>query len=169
MASKNTILEQYKDKIKVNFFLSRIIVTKVYSVKGSSENYQITKAVSTFAAQTDNTESANNRERICIMNHEIRYTWVGDYLLPDIKLIIEPGAPPLGRYGRMRRAFLREHCPIQYSALVLSEQLFPHLWEMDAIADKEKRRSRKHYRQGNCLRILNPILDWLMRAQSWVG
>jgi hypothetical protein len=65
---------------------------------------------------------------------ELTYTLVGDYLLPDIGLSDPPDAPPLGRYGRMRRAFLKEHRPALYAQLLLSERLFPHLRETDEAA-----------------------------------
>lgn len=72
---------------------------------------------------------------------EITNTRVGDYLLPDIKLSEPtPGlTKPLGRYGQMRQAFLKEHKPALYATLLLSERLFPHLRDVDAIA-KERRR-----------------------------
>jgi hypothetical protein len=62
---------------------------------------------------------------------KIPYTAVGDYLLPNIRLS-EPGGDlrPVGRYGKMRRAFLKEHAPITYNCLLLTEQLFPHLREV---------------------------------------
>jgi hypothetical protein len=69
----------------------------------------------------------------------IEYAQAGDYLMPLIALSDSPDAPPLGRYGRMRRAFLKEHRPIEYSRLLLGEELFPHLREVDAIA-KERRK-----------------------------
>jgi hypothetical protein len=62
------------------------------------------------------------------------YTRRGGYLLPDIALKDEPFAPPLGRYARMRRAFLKEHRPILYSQMLLSERLYPHLREIDEAA-----------------------------------
>ncbi|GHV48521.1 hypothetical protein FACS189499_08090 [Clostridia bacterium] len=66
---------------------------------------------------------------------EITYSQVGDYLLPNLTLSERPGeCPPIGRYGKMRRAFLKEHRPIEYSRLLLSEQLFPHLREVDEAA-----------------------------------
>jgi hypothetical protein len=65
---------------------------------------------------------------------ELTYTLVGDYLLPDIALSDPPGAPPLGRYARMRRAFLKEHRPALYAQLLLSERLFPYLRETDEAA-----------------------------------
>jgi hypothetical protein len=64
----------------------------------------------------------------------LTYTLVGDYLLPNIALSDPPDAPPLGRYARMRRAFLKEHRPALYSQLLLSERLFPHLRETDEAA-----------------------------------
>ena len=77
----------------------------------------------------------------------IEYVPCGDYLLPNIVLKEPPRelVEPLGRYARMRRAYLREHRPILYTQLVLSETLFPHLREIDeaarsrqsAISDRE--------------------------------
>jgi hypothetical protein len=65
---------------------------------------------------------------------EITYTWHNDYLLPDIALTDTQGAPPLGRYGRMHKAYLRENRPILYSQLLLSERLYPLCREIDEAA-----------------------------------
>ena len=67
---------------------------------------------------------------------EITYTQCGDYLLPNIVLNEPPPGtlPPLGRYGRKRRVFLKEHRPILYASLLLSEKLYPHLREIDEAA-----------------------------------
>ena len=47
------------------------------------------------------------------------YTRAGDYLIPDISL---PDAPAysIGKYGRMREAFLKDHRPGLYTRLILS-------------------------------------------------
>jgi hypothetical protein len=37
------------------------------------------------------------------------------------------------------KAFLKEHMPNTYNRLLLNEQLFPHLREVDAIADERRR------------------------------
>jgi hypothetical protein len=72
--------------------------------------------------------------------NNVTYHRNGDYLLPDIILSERPGEyPPIGRYGKLRRAFLKEHRPIEYSRLLLSEKLFPHLREVDAIADERRK------------------------------
>ena len=65
---------------------------------------------------------------------DITYTRMGDYLLPNIKLSDPPDAPPLGRYGMIRKAYLREHRPILYSQLLLSERLYPLCREVDEAA-----------------------------------
>jgi hypothetical protein len=73
------------------------------------------------------------------MSNEITYTQVGDYLLPNIALTpipTEERDKPLGRYARLHRAYLREHRPITYSRLVLTEQLFPLLREIDEAAKR---------------------------------
>ena len=36
----------------------------------------------------------------------------------------------------MRRTFLREHKPIQYSLLAMQQKLFPHLWEVQEAAER---------------------------------
>ncbi|GHV41940.1 hypothetical protein FACS189490_09850 [Clostridia bacterium] len=70
------------------------------------------------------------------MTETLMYTQAGDYLLPNIRLSEPPReeTPPLGRYGRMRKAFLKEHRKITYSRMLLSEELFPHLREVDELA-----------------------------------
>jgi len=65
---------------------------------------------------------------------EIEYTLVGDYYLPNITLSDQPDAPPLGKYGMMHKAYLKEHRPILYSQLLLSERLYPLCREIDEAA-----------------------------------
>ena len=63
----------------------------------------------------------------------ILYTRCGDYYIPDLKLSEQPEAP-IGKYGRMRQRYLKEHRPGLYSSLILSEKLYPHLLEIDRTA-----------------------------------
>ena len=58
------------------------------------------------------------------------YTQVGDYLLPDL-IIDETEQRPIGKYGRMRKRYLKEHRPILFSNLLLSGKLDQHLAEID--------------------------------------
>ena len=68
----------------------------------------------------------------------ISYTQVGDYLLPNIVLSEPPRelTEPVTKYGAMRRSYLREHRPIIYNRLLLTERLFPHLCEVQENAHK---------------------------------
>ena len=65
---------------------------------------------------------------------ELTYTKAGDYLIPDIRLE-EMEDRPLGKYGRMRKTYLKEHRPILYNRLLMSEKLYPHLLEIDRTAN----------------------------------
>lgn len=67
--------------------------------------------------------------------NELAFTGAGDYLIPLIML--QPVEEKrLNKYGRMRRVFLQEQKSILFDDLVLTEQLFPHLYEVQEIAEK---------------------------------
>ena len=66
--------------------------------------------------------------------NELTYTRAGDFLLPNIRFSDPPGAPPLGRFGMMHKEYLRQHRPILYSQLLLSEKLYPLCREVDEAA-----------------------------------
>lgn len=62
---------------------------------------------------------------------ELTYTQCGDYLIPNL-VLADTQEYYIGKYGRMRRAYLKEYRPVLYSTLLLTEKLFPHLSEIDA-------------------------------------
>ena len=64
---------------------------------------------------------------------EMTYTRNGDYLIPDLSLT-ETEQKPLGKYGRLRKTYLKEHRPILWTKMILSETLYPHLREIDETA-----------------------------------
>lgn len=63
---------------------------------------------------------------------ELTYSQNGDYLIPDLSL--SETEQPIGKYGRMRKAYLKEHRPILWNSLILSEKLYPHLLEIEQTA-----------------------------------
>lgn len=65
---------------------------------------------------------------------ELTYIRVGDYYIPNLKLAEQPDKP-IGKYGRMRRRYLKEYRPTLYNSLLLSEKLYPHLLEIDEAAN----------------------------------
>lgn len=66
---------------------------------------------------------------------KLTYTRVGDYYIPDLKLAEQPDKP-IGKYGRMRQRYLKEHRPVLYNSLLLSEKLYPHLSEINEAANE---------------------------------
>jgi hypothetical protein len=70
---------------------------------------------------------------------ELTYTLRGDYLIPDLILSDPPDAPPLGHYGIRHKEYLREHKPMLYSQLLLSERLYPLCREIDEAADNRRK------------------------------
>ena len=63
------------------------------------------------------------------MAQYLTYTQCSDYYIPDIKLV-NVETQILGKYGRMRRAFLEQNKPMLFNDMILTESLFPHLWEV---------------------------------------
>ena len=62
------------------------------------------------------------------------YTRVGDVLLPNLS-IGELEQRPIGKYGRMRKRYLKKHCPALYTNLLLSGILNQHLAEIDQACE----------------------------------
>lgn len=69
------------------------------------------------------------------MNNTFTYIENGEYRIPNLSLSERP-TKPLGRYGRMRKAYLKQKRPILYNQLLMSEQLYPHLAEIEATANR---------------------------------
>ena len=57
------------------------------------------------------------------------YTLHGDYYLPDLGINEEE--PTYGKYGIMRKQFLKEHRSARYQYLVLTGKLTEHLNQVD--------------------------------------
>ena len=58
------------------------------------------------------------------------YRQCGDFFIPEIAL---PGTPrnAIGKYGRMRHLYLKEHRGVLYNAMILDGTLWSHLAEVD--------------------------------------
>ena len=87
----------------------------------------------------------------------ITYTRVGDYLLPNI-ILGDTGKESLGYYGRMHKDFLREHRPILYNQLLLSERLYPLCREVDATATARLERTSTENKQSAVESILAELV-----------
>ena len=67
---------------------------------------------------------------------ELAYRQNGDYLIPDIEMDTQP-TESIGKYGRMRKAYLKEHRKGFYNSLLLTNELLPHLLEIDRTAREQ--------------------------------
>ena len=69
------------------------------------------------------------------MTNSLTYRQAGDVLLPSVTLG-EMETRPLGKYGRMRKKYLRENRPVLYNSLVFSGKLQSHLLEIEETAQE---------------------------------
>ena len=92
----------------------------------------------------------------------LTYPMQGDYLLPNLEV---PESPKVGKYGMLRRSFLRSHRKALYTGMMLSDRLNPHLEEVDKAANTmlENLMSKMAQEQGvtEALKASDPM--------RWVG
>ena len=62
----------------------------------------------------------------------LTYTMQGDYLLPNLEV---PESPKVGKYGMLRRSFLRSHKQALYTGMMLEDTLNSHLEQVDKEAN----------------------------------
>lgn len=65
---------------------------------------------------------------------EIHYAQVGEYQLPLLTLPQTDDSEPLGKYGRMRLAYLKTQRPVLYHQMLLNGTLWPHLQDAQKTA-----------------------------------
>ena len=91
------------------------------------------------------------------------YTLHGDYYLPDLALNEED--PTYGKYGMLRKQFLKDYRPARYQCLLLTEKLTEYLNQIDRDAREQvemlvKRMAKK---QGVTERLK------MQDQMKWVG
>ena len=67
---------------------------------------------------------------------EITYTKHGDYYYPDLALPPKPTGD-IGRFGRMRKKYLKEHQPDTFALMLMENTLTEHLIEIDRQANEQ--------------------------------
>ena len=72
------------------------------------------------------------KKRIYDEKNGLSYTLHEDYYLPDLEINEEE--PTYGKYGIMRKQFLKEHRSARYQYLVLTGKLTEHLNQVDKEA-----------------------------------
>lgn len=69
-------------------------------------------------------------------NNGLTYALHGDYYLPLIEALQD--GRPIGKYGRMRKKYLKEHHPVLYNQLVFTGKLQEHLIEVNECCIRMK-------------------------------
>ena len=65
----------------------------------------------------------------------LSYTLCGNYYLPD--LVLNEEEPTYGKYGMLRKQFLKEHRSARYQYLLLTGKLNEHLNQIDQESRKQ--------------------------------
>ena len=98
---------------------------------------------------------------------KINYIRSGDYFIPDLKLPEENRS--IGKWGRMRREYLKEHHPIQYTNLVLSCKLWTYLADLNEQAQERLDRIMQQMKEAEgvteALKAADPMA-WVQRMNS---
>ena len=94
------------------------------------------------------------------MSSNLNYTQTGDYLLPNLTL--NQPRKPLGKYGRLRRTYLKDHRPVLYHTMLLNGSLYPHLTEVEQNAAAMKEHLMTE------LLAKNPAPDKEKHQMQWV-
>ena len=63
------------------------------------------------------------------------YRREGDYLIPNLELP-DTEHYQIGKYGMMRKTYLKEHRPVLYNTLFLNGTLYRHLAEIDQTCNE---------------------------------
>ena len=94
------------------------------------------------------------------MSSSLNYTKIGDYQLPNLTL--SQPKTPLGKYGRLRRTYLKDHRPVLYNTMLLNGSLYPHLMEVEQTAESQMQQTMVQ------LLTQNPSPDKERNQMAWV-
>ncbi len=93
-------------------------------------------------------------------SRNVTYSTIGDYQLPNLTLPRQEKA--LGKYGRLRRTYLKEQRPVLYHTMLLNGSLYPHLMEVEQTAESQMQQTM----QG--LLKQNPAPNKEQHQMGWV-
>lgn len=91
---------------------------------------------------------------------EITYSLMNGYQIPDLTLGEQPS---IGKYGMLRKSYLKEHKRGRYSALMLTGRLYSHLADVDRAAREQIELDMERYLASH------PAPDKAIHQMEWVG
>lgn len=74
---------------------------------------------------------------------ELTYTKIGDYYYPNLCLPRTDNDRPLGKYGMLRKTYLKQNRPMMYDRLLLSPAMRLELQRLDAITTQTRMLGRE--------------------------
>jgi hypothetical protein len=80
---------------------------------------------------------------------ELAYKMSGDYMLPDLTVPTE--GHKIGKYGMLRRTYLKNHRRSLYSIMMMNGTLLEHLAEIDKAATEQVKRIVAQMAQTECV------------------
>lgn len=96
------------------------------------------------------------------------YRQEGDYLIPNL-VLPDTGNYQIGKYGRMRRTYLKEHHKALYTNLVVDGTLFKYLAEIDQSCNERMEiivsAMAKHEGVTEALKAADQM-EWVRRMNS---
>ena len=94
------------------------------------------------------------------------YSEIDGYIIPNL---CTENTPPIGKWGRMRKQYLKEHRPLLYTNLLVSEKLYPHCAEIDRAAEDRLeliiRQMAEHEGVTESLKAADQM-EWVRRMNS---
>ena len=95
----------------------------------------------------------------------IEYTKVGDYYLPNLVAPENMKNFKIGKYGKLRLRYLKEHKKAEYTILLMDNELQKHLMEVDKIANERFELLMKQFKEKENITEELKAKDQL----KWVG
>ena len=98
---------------------------------------------------------------------ELTYTRCGDVLFPDLCLSEEPEAS--GKYGLLRKSYLKKHKRGLYTSLLLTSKLDEHLAEIDrACSERVELITNQLAKRDGVTEALKDAdqMEWVRRMNS---
>lgn len=96
---------------------------------------------------------------------KIEYTKVGDYYLPNLVAPENMKNFEIGKYGKLRLRYLKEHKKAEYTILLMDNELQKHLMEIDKISTERFELLMKQFAEKENITEELKVKDQL----KWVG
>lgn len=90
------------------------------------------------------------------------YRQVGDYFIPDIVYRSGEQMKQIGKYGFLRKSFLKERRKAKYKTLLLQDKIGEHLLEVDRAAKEREEVILKQLKEAD------PLPDKAADQMAWV-